>query len=72
MSENMSVVYCVGLIVAMLNFCSVTCEPNSLECNEQRPSTLCLTKDYSTFDLPFRNSQNLIKIGKRYDTPLIV
>lgn len=33
-----------------------------LECNDQ-PSTLCLTPGYSTFELPFRNTPNLIKIG---------
>ena len=34
-----------------------------LECND-RPSTLCLTQGYSTFELPLRNKANLIKIGE--------
>ena len=34
-----------------------------LECNDQ-PSTLCLTRGYSTFELPLRNTANLIKIGE--------
>jgi len=33
-----------------------------LECND-KPSTLCLTQGYSTFELPHRNKPNLIKIG---------
>ena len=34
-----------------------------LECND-KPSTLCLTQGYSTFELPLRNKPNLIKIGE--------
>ena len=34
-----------------------------LECND-RASTLCLSKGYSTFDLPLRTKPNLINIGK--------
>jgi len=34
-----------------------------IECEGEKPSTLCLTKDYSTFDLPFKSKPNLIKIG---------
>ena len=34
-----------------------------LECND-KPSTLCLTQGYSTFELPHRNKPNLIKIGE--------
>ena len=43
----------------------VLCEAadHYLECND-RPSTLCLTQGYSTFELPLRNKPNLIKIGK--------
>ena len=39
-----------------------------IECEGDKPSTLCLTKDYSTFDLPFKSKPNLIKIGKNIIT----
>ena len=35
-----------------------------LECSDDKPSLLCLTKGYSTFDLPFRRKENMVKIGK--------
>ena len=35
-----------------------------IECSQDSPGTLCLTKDYSTFDLPYKTKPNLIKIGK--------
>ena len=38
-----------------------------LECND-KPSTLCLTQGYSTFELPLRNKPNLIKIGESHYT----
>merc|ERR1712223_262914 len=49
----------IGLMAA-----AVQCEgvEHYLECND-RPSTLCLTQGYSTFELPLRNKANLIKIG---------
>jgi len=34
-----------------------------LECSDDNPSLLCLTKGYSTFDLPFRRKENMVKIG---------
>jgi len=34
-----------------------------IECSQDSPGTLCLTKDYSTFDLPYKTKPNLIKIG---------
>ena len=42
-----------------------------LECND-RPSTLCLTQGYSTFELPLRNKANLIKIGGWRDTARVI
>ena len=39
--------------------------PQSLECSEAKPSTVCLTKGYSTFELPLRHKENLVKIGRR-------
>ena len=56
----------ISIILLLLEVPGVPCEPvhQGIECNGDRPSTLCLTKDYSTFDLPFRTQANLIKIGK--------
>ena len=53
------------LLLLLLQVLGVPCEPvhQGMDCNEDRPATLCLTKDYSTFDLPFRSKPNLIKIG---------
>ena len=34
-----------------------------IECTD-KASLLCLSKGYSTFDLPFKTKPNLIKIGK--------
>ena len=47
----------------------VPCElvHQGMECDGEKSGTLCLTKDYSTFDLPFRTKPNLIKIGKSSD-----
>ena len=36
---------------------------DNFECDD-KPSILCLARDYSTFDLPFRQKPNLIKIGR--------
>ena len=36
---------------------------DNFECDD-KPSILCLAKEYSTFDLPFRQKPNLIKIGR--------
>jgi len=36
---------------------------DGFECNDSKPSILCLAPGYSTFDLPFRQQPNLIKIG---------
>ena len=53
------------LLLLLLQVLGVPCEPvhQGMDCNEDRPATLWLTKDYSTFDLPFRSKPNLIKIG---------
>ena len=42
------------------------CEPvhHGIECDGDKAATLCLAKDYSTFDLPFKTKPNLIKIGR--------
>ena len=62
----MIVMHLISIILLLLEVPGVPCEPvhQGIECNGDRPSTLCLTKDYSTFDLPFRTQANLIKIGK--------
>ena len=64
----MIVMHLISIILLLLEVPGVPCEPvhQGIECNGDRPSTLCLTKDYSTFDLPFRTQANLIKIGKSW------
>ena len=42
---------------------SFQAKSDNFECDE-KPSILCLAKGYSTFDLPFRQKPNLIKIGR--------
>ena len=58
--------YILHILLFLLHVPGVPSEPvhQGLECNGDRPSTLCLTKDYSTFDLPFRTKPNIIKIGR--------
>ena len=53
----------------LLQVLGVPCElvHQGMECDGEKSGTLCLTKDYSTFDLPFRTKPNLIKIGKSSD-----
>ena len=55
----------LGLLTLVLLLLGVPGEGvhQSLECNDQA-SAVCLTKGYSTFDLPLRTEPNLIKIGK--------
>ena len=62
----MLVVHQSCLPVLLLQVLGVLCEPvhQGMECDGDKSGTLCLTKDYSTFDLPFRAKPNLIKIGK--------
>ena len=36
---------------------------HSLECSDDKPTTLCLAKSYSTFDLPLRQKENMVEIG---------
>ena len=55
----------LGLLTLVLLVLGVPGEGvhQSLECNDQA-STVCLSKGYSTFDLPLRTEPNMIKIGK--------
>ena len=52
-----------GLVAVVAWLGGVLAADHYLECNDQ-PSTLCLTRGYSTFELPLRNTANLIKIGE--------
>lgn len=36
-----------------------------VSCEEDKKKILCLPKDYSKFDLPYRNDFNVIEIGRR-------
>ena len=42
---------------------------HSLECSDDKPTTLCLAKSYSTFDLPLRQKENMVEIGNIYHRP---
>ena len=56
------------ILLYLLQVPGVPCEPvhQGIECDGDKPGILCLAKDYSTFDLPFRTKPDLIKIGKKY------
>ena len=57
--------YCVILMVVPVLVAGDPGEAvnQGIECTD-RASLLCLSKGYSTFDLPFKTKPNLIKIGK--------
>jgi len=55
--ENRIIVFLLLFAIA-----AVEAKSDNFECDD-KPSILCLAKEYSTFDLPFRQKPNLIKIG---------
>lgn len=42
----------------------------AVSCTDSKKKILCLPKEYSKFDLPFRNEYNVIDIGKTLKDPL--
>ena len=52
-----------GFVLLLVHSHQCQAVDHYLECND-KPSTLCLTQGYSTFELPLRNKPNLIKIGE--------
>ena len=62
----MLVFHQLNILIFLLQVSGVPCDlvHQGIECDGDKTRTLCLAKDYSTFDLPYRTKPNLIKIGK--------